>query len=252
MLPSPTHPRRGYVLLLVLFVIGVAATIMAAVGRMSLAKSLHASRAEADLQRRWAVLTSRSVLLPRAEAILAKAPESASEIRREITLNGQSFTLIFGDEQAKANVNLLYAQSGLAGGIRDVAIVAAAGGGTPVELRPIPGRGKNFGSADADDEEPPAFESFGQIFRFPSPRDLTLCMAHAPRSVPTSPAGATARSTSRGRRSRPFAPPAPGGSPPARSPGCSTSEQRIPISTPANCSTSSSSPTSGERRSKTC
>src|SRR5438132_1522253 len=115
MLARQTYPRRGYVLLLVLFVIALAATAMAAVCRMSLAKSLHASRAAADLQRRWAVLTTRSVLLPQAEAILAKPGEPVSEVRREIQLGGQSFTLIFGDEQAKANVNLLYAQSGLAG-----------------------------------------------------------------------------------------------------------------------------------------
>src|SRR3954464_12541558 len=114
------RPRHGYALLLVLFVMALAATAMAAVCRMSLEKTMQASRAEGDLQRRWAVITCRSVLLPKAEAIIARSKEPASQVAREVRLNGQPLTLIFSDEQAKANVNLLYAQGGLSGAEREV------------------------------------------------------------------------------------------------------------------------------------
>src|SRR3954452_16983152 len=88
------RPRRGYALLLVLFVMALAATAMAAVCRMSLEKTMQASRAEGDLQRRWAVVTCRSVLLPKAEAIIARSKETASQVARELRLNGQPLTLI--------------------------------------------------------------------------------------------------------------------------------------------------------------
>jgi type II secretory pathway component PulK len=161
--------RRGYALLLVLFVLAIAAAAMAGIGRLSFEKSLRASRAESDLRRRWAVLTARSVLLPKADAILTRADAPVSQVRSTILLNGRPLTLIFGDEQAKANINLLYARLGLAGAEREVrAIVAGANAAVPVELRPVPGVGKSFGTPDADDEDPLAFESFGQMFG-PSP-----------------------------------------------------------------------------------
>src|SRR5437660_206248 len=123
--------RRGYALLLVLFVMALAATAMAAVCRLSLEQTTQASRAEADLQRRWAVITCRAVLLPKAEAIIAKSKEPMSQVAREIRLNGQPLTLVFGDEQAKANLNLLYAQGGLSGAEREVRAMVEASG-TPL------------------------------------------------------------------------------------------------------------------------
>src|SRR5665213_644488 len=165
--------RRGYVLLLALFVLALAAAAMAGVCRMSLEKAVQAGRAEADLRRRWAVISCRAVLLPKAEDILRGGTNSVAEVRRSVRLNGHSITLVFGDEQAKANVNMLYAQSGLSGAEHEVrAIVATAGGGVPVELRPIPGRGKSFGTPDAADDDPPAFESFAQVLGQTSPQQL--------------------------------------------------------------------------------
>src|SRR5438874_7893283 len=176
--------RCGYVLLLVLFVVALAAAAMAGVCRMSLEKAVHASRAEAELHRRWAVITCRSVLLNKAEAVLSKTNQSASEVRRDIQLAGLRYRLIFGDEQAKANVNLLYAQSGLAGTEREVrSIVQASGAAIPVEVRPIPGRGKSFGSPDADENEPLAFEGFGQVFGRTQPQVLVAGRGASPSAV---------------------------------------------------------------------
>src|SRR3954469_11264965 len=108
--PSVRPRRRGYALLMVLLVLALAAAALAGVCRLSLEKAVRASRAAEDLQRRWGVITCRSVLLPRAEDVLsaAQADGPTAETRREIRLGDLSFTLVFGDEQAKANVNLLY------------------------------------------------------------------------------------------------------------------------------------------------
>jgi type II secretory pathway component PulK len=153
--------RRGYVLLLVLFVIALATVAMASVCRMSLEKGLQADRAQSDLQRRWAVVTCRSVVLPKVQALLDRAPDTAADVRRTLHLGRQSFTVIIADEQAKANVNLLYAQGKLAGAERAVrAVISDNRGDTPVTLRPL----ARPAVADDDDEPPQLFESFEQVF----------------------------------------------------------------------------------------
>jgi hypothetical protein len=148
------------VLLLERLVLAIAATAMAGVCRMSLRKAVHARRAEEDLQRRWAVVSCQSMLLPNAEQVLARQPGPAAEARRDVRLGDQSFTLVFGDEQAKANVNLLYRVGGLSGAERGVRRLVR-GADVPIDLRPLPGRDRR--SAD-DDQEPRAFESLGQVF----------------------------------------------------------------------------------------
>ena len=107
-------------------------------------------------------VNNRSILIPSDSAILrlstaaricapifVRSKQPGAQVGREVRLNGQPLTLVFADEQAKANVNLLYAQGGLSGAEREVrSIVEAAAAPVTVELRPIPGRGKSFGTAD--------------------------------------------------------------------------------------------------------
>ena len=165
---------RGYVLIVVLFLIALAAVTVAGICRMSLEKAVRAGRAEADLQRRWTAISCQAVLLPRAEDLFLHTANAPSEVRRAIVLNGRPVTLVFGDEQAKANVNLLYAQAGTAATERELrTVVGASGGFIPVELRPIPGAGLSFGSADANDDDPRALESFDQLLPTASPAGLT-------------------------------------------------------------------------------
>jgi hypothetical protein len=166
----PPPRRRGYILVMVLVVLAIAAAALAGICRLSLERAVQASRAEEDLQRRWAVMTFRSVLLPRAEAVLVSAADPAPEVRRDIRLGGQPFTLVFGDEQAKANVNRLYRAGGLAEAERAARTLAAGTAGVAIELRPlpVPPRSKD----DDADDPPPAFESFGQVFLHTPPSAL--------------------------------------------------------------------------------
>jgi hypothetical protein len=139
---------------------------------MALEQSLHATRAEEDLQRRWAVTTCQAELLPRAEAVLtaAESPDgpAPAEARRDVRLGRLSFTLVFGDEQAKANVNAVYRAGGLAATEHAVRDAVASADGVSVDLRPLPDRPK----ADEDDDPPPAFESLGQVFGRTPPEEL--------------------------------------------------------------------------------
>ena len=186
-----TYRRRGYVLLIVLMVLAIAGAVLAGVCRMSLERALFAERAQADLQRRWGVLTCRTVLLPKAEAALSSSGSHASEVRGNLHLGGQAFSLVFGDEQAKANVNMLYRDGGLAGSESRVREIAALSN-VRAELRPLsdgpdastPAR-KPPSSAAAGDvadaaELPRLFEAFGQVFVDARPPDLVETRGSAP------------------------------------------------------------------------
>jgi hypothetical protein len=173
------------VLLLVLVVLAVAAAALAGVSRMSLRKALHARRAEEELQRRWAVVSCRSVLLPKAEAVLSRAGKqtgvAAAEVRREVHFGGQDLTLVFGDEQAKANVNLLYRSGGLAAADRAVRR-AVNTADVAVDLRPLPGQP---GVSPEGEAPPPVFEAFAQVFK-PSPPAALIETAGSARASPAS------------------------------------------------------------------
>jgi hypothetical protein len=193
------HTRhRGYVLVLTLLLLALAATALAGVCRLSLEKAVRATRAQEDLQRRWGVTSCRAALLPKAPMVLARSVDrpgdGRGEARMSFRLGGQSVTLVFGDEQAKANVNLLYALDGRAGADRAVRALAQAAGATAmrVELRPA-----RIEQRDEDEAEPrhdgaeakagklrsdaeilleltvePAFEGWGQVFRGAGADDL--------------------------------------------------------------------------------
>ena len=164
--------HRGYVLLMTLLVLAIAAAATASVCRMSLAKALRAGRAEEGLQQRWGALSCRTVLLPRAEQALATSPSPAAvEVRRDLRLGRVEFTLVFGDEQAKANVNEIFRRGGRAEAERAAReLVAAAGASARIDLSPRPGATAADGNNTADQE--PAFASLAQLFGDTPPAEL--------------------------------------------------------------------------------
>jgi hypothetical protein len=109
---SPKHRRRhGYVLIVTLALLVLATSLLVGVGRAARRHAVEAWIAQDEIRRRWGAASSRSAVLPHAEAILA-----AQEDRRHgpvprfhaaVQLSGQTFELIVADEQAKANLNVL-------------------------------------------------------------------------------------------------------------------------------------------------
>jgi hypothetical protein len=99
------------VLLVTLGLLVLSSTLLVAVGRLAVQRSL-AARVEQDaLQRRWGAISCRTALLPSADEILTRAGRaSASAIpiyRAAVPLGNQTFEVVIGDEQAKANVNAM-------------------------------------------------------------------------------------------------------------------------------------------------
>jgi len=108
--------RRGFALVLVLLVLVLAGTALAASARRSCNRALAAVDATEQVQLTWAVLSARAVGLAGTETWLAADAEAAEApvavARRTVTLGGFELCLVAGDEQAKANVNLLSARGG--------------------------------------------------------------------------------------------------------------------------------------------
>jgi hypothetical protein len=108
--PRPNHP--AYVLPLVLVLLALAAVALQGVVLSAMNASTHSLDAQDELQRRWALTTIQTTLLPTVEGTLARA-----EARRHhplvgttstLQLGNETFDLTFSDEQAKANLNMLY------------------------------------------------------------------------------------------------------------------------------------------------
>jgi hypothetical protein len=113
--PRPrTRPRRGYVLIVTLAVLTLAAASMVAVGRASITRAADARAAQDELQRRWGVISTQKAVLPFAEEVLQRLEivqrRALPSYRTSIVLGRQTFNVVVGDEQAKANVNQLLDQ----------------------------------------------------------------------------------------------------------------------------------------------
>lgn len=186
MRPARRHPR-GYVLLLTLLLLAIAAAALAGLCRAGLQKAVQASRAQEDLQRRWGTLSCRAAMLPKARNVVEAVPSSGAASSAEAVvrfdLGGQSMTLGFADEQAKANVNLLYATGGHDGATRAAyQIVRSSGAAARVRLKPLalepssdavePGPRDEADGRYVDLEVGPRFQSWGQVFSEASPDQL--------------------------------------------------------------------------------
>ena len=117
---SASRHREGYVLLLVLLTLAMAGVALAQAARRVARQSLGVMTAEQELQRRFGALSCQRVLLPQGEAMIQHddAEDTVERLlprrsaRRQITLGGIQFTLLWADEQAKPDINALQQRLG--------------------------------------------------------------------------------------------------------------------------------------------
>src|SRR5687768_18320417 len=91
------HPR-GYVLILTLGLLALAATLLVGVARASLRHAVAAREAVDGLQRRIGVRSCQSVVLPHAGDILIRQEQrrnaSVAVLRTTVTLGDQRFDVV--------------------------------------------------------------------------------------------------------------------------------------------------------------
>jgi len=161
------RPRRGFVLLLVLVMIALAALLTASVARRSLVLAVDGAKAQEDLQRRWGAISCRQAVLQRAEILfrkreLGQRPDRPlpPQMTTSILLGNVRFDLLLCDEQAKLNLNTVFAKREARG--VEQTLFETSGSATyalVTELCPHPDAAPNL-------PYPPAFDSWGQVFSY--------------------------------------------------------------------------------------
>ncbi len=157
---STQNRQHGYVLLLTLVMVTLVAAGTMGLTRTSLAAATEAKRAELDLQRRWAVVSCKRVLLEHAPQMFEQKWESLigpgesdaesskyTPLEREqvrvlawqIVLGDLNINLRLSDEQAKLNVNAMLADHdpNQASMLIDTLTSTSTGIPLDVDLRPM-------------------------------------------------------------------------------------------------------------------
>lgn len=162
--------HSGFVLLMVLMVLVVCGTVLAAAARRCGDRALLAGNARQQLQLKWGTRSCRDICLFAADSIIhapgEKGKPPAITARREVAMGGITFQMIVSDEQSKANVNFLekrFGRESLAAGIRQ--LQSSARKALQVNLNP------NDTGTDLDPLKQP-YSSFDQIFAYKHPLEL--------------------------------------------------------------------------------
>lgn len=150
--------HRGFVLVMALALVALAAVVMVGLSRAAMARIGESRRVQDDLQFRWGLASCRTALLPDAEKLLtlaeAKEREPVAVLRATVPLGKMKFHVAVGDEQAKANVNMLVkdnTRSRAEKHLRDA--LSGTGLGHRIDLR-----------FDPKEQNPWPIGSFGQVF----------------------------------------------------------------------------------------
>jgi hypothetical protein len=168
------HPR-GYVLVMTLLLLAVAAVALGAVATDSHGRALAAIRAQEDLQRRWGAISCTQALLPNADRLIHRPQRepgaSARSASVSLRLGGQSFVVVVTDEQAKVNVNMLAARVGDPGELATLVrhLVGDGGDGAGVRLRPTR---EIVDGGDGKQSQRLTFAAYGQVFADAPPASL--------------------------------------------------------------------------------
>ena len=178
--------RRGYVLVVTLGLLVLAAGLMVAVGRASLRHAVAARLAADDLQHRWGVISCRTAVLPYADLILltaeSKSHTATPVLHARVQLGEETFDITVADELAKANVNVLLEHTDV--GMAEERLRQSLSGTGLIQnihLRPDPTLrspdGPNAATAPSTqpvDGLPRWITGFGQVFNDASPDQLLL------------------------------------------------------------------------------
>ncbi len=182
--------KRGFALLLTLMLVLVAGALLVGLARRSSLGALECQDSVERLQRRWAVTSCQSTLLPRAAKVLSNAergrtarsprgeasgkPEhehdAVPELRVRCELAGIDYDLVFTDEQAKVSVNRLLEDGDRQRTEAAVRRLVRSSARTRAEIKLRPS--KLSGILAERGDERPALGAYGQVFESAEPTAL--------------------------------------------------------------------------------
>jgi hypothetical protein len=152
---------------MVLLVLVISATVLAATARRCGQDALRAAQAQHQLQWHWGALSVRAAALPRAEQLLlqdrdARPDEVVLEARRTLVLGDMQFAVLVADEAAKADANAVWREHGSRG------LAATLDALQEDASRPMTVRLRPQESADGDSA---TFRSLDGLVALTHPRD---------------------------------------------------------------------------------
>jgi type II secretory pathway pseudopilin PulG len=155
------HKRqKGFVLIVVLAMLAIAALLSAGVARRSLDQSVAVAKKQMEMQRHWGEISCRQAVLNRAEILLRTAELqngiTTPALQTTVKLGDLTFLLVLSDEQAKLNLNTVF-RNGDRMAVRQAVFMDSAVG--QLRLRPD-------SRATKTNTYPPAFASWGQVYDF--------------------------------------------------------------------------------------
>ncbi|MDB5325530.1 MAG: hypothetical protein JWM57_1099 [Phycisphaerales bacterium] len=163
--------RHGYVLVMTLLLLAIAAVTLAGVVAESQRRAMEAQFVAADLQRHWIGISCEKTLLKHAAELFAAARQTShqplNQLHYSLTVGGDQITLVLSDEQAKANINMLARYLGPT--LMGETVRELAGPNAGVALLPTITREKGV---DGQETSTQVFASYGQIFGAAQPRHL--------------------------------------------------------------------------------
>tara|TARA_B100000941_G_scaffold290202_1_gene271526 strand:- start:1369 stop:2331 length:963 start_codon:yes stop_codon:yes gene_type:complete len=118
---SRKRQSHGYVLVLALLLIAMAASVLAIMARRSIFDASDVLNAQTNLQHRWAAYSLEKSLLPHASKVMQtllekqeqpQDKEPVTKVDFQLTLGGNAYQLTLSDEQSKANINQLLKNKG--------------------------------------------------------------------------------------------------------------------------------------------
>ena len=156
---SPSHKRKGYVLLMVLMLLVIASLLSVGIARRSIELARSVALQDQELQTRWGRISVRTAVLNRAEILLRsrelRRGGPVASIETTIRLGDEQIHLLLSDEQAKLNLNLVARLQSLPAVRRSVSRLTE--GEFFANLRPNP-------SASSERTDPPAFDGWGSVY----------------------------------------------------------------------------------------
>jgi Tfp pilus assembly protein PilX len=152
--------QKGFVLILVLAMLAIAALLSVGMVRRSLDQSITVAKKQTEMQRRWGEISCRQAILNRAEILLRTAELRdgilSPTLQTTVKLGDQTFLLILSDEQAKLNLNTAF-RNGDMSAVRQAVFTDSAV--WQLRLRPD-------SRATKTNTYPSAFASWGQVYDF--------------------------------------------------------------------------------------
>ncbi len=158
--------HKAFVLPMTLVLLAIAATLLAAACRASLARAVSSHREMDELQSRWGMISCQTALLPGAEALIRQADGSsrgaACSISAGFLLGGQAFNVTLADEQAKLSLPAIYIRRGRAEAERLARSAARTmDGHLAVRLHPFQ---RDSRPRPTIDWRPSPLQSLGQVY----------------------------------------------------------------------------------------